>query len=224
VPTTTAVERPHVGAIIKHLALSILMANVVPGLLFYFCMVAEGIWTALIVALVWCYGSMAWRMSTKRRTSGLLVITMVGPTAKTAMAFASGSTFIYFAQPAITDGLIAALFLSSLTTARPVVARLAGDFFPMDEDIAKRPRIQKLFWNLTLFWAIICFAKAAVTFWLLENVSTTTFVAVKGLFILATIITGATITVITAIRVAHSEGLLHCSTPAAPTGTALAAT
>lgn len=219
-PTTTAslvapaaevapAERPRVAAIVKHLTLSILTANVIPGILFYLCMVAEGVWIALIVALVWCYGSMAWRMSTKRRTSGLLIITVVGLTAKTAMAFASGSTFIYFAQPAITDGVIAALFMSSLLTARPVVARLAGDFFPMDEDIAKRPRIQKLFWNLTLFWAIICFAKAAVTFWLLENVSTTTFVAVKGLFILAMIITGAVITLITAVRVAHAEGLLH---------------
>jgi hypothetical protein len=207
--TSPAPERPHVATIVKHLVLSILTANVIPGILFYLCMVAEGVWIALIVALVWCYGAMAWRMSTKRRTSGLLIITMVGLTAKTVMAFASGSTFIYFAQPAITDGVIAALFMSSLVTARPVVARLAGDFFPMDEDIAKRPRIQKLFWNLTLFWAIICFAKAAVTFWLLENVSTTTFVAVKGLFILAMIITGATITVVTAVRVAHAEGLLH---------------
>lgn len=211
-PTST--ERPRVAAIVKHLALSILTANVIPGILFYLCMVAEGVWIALIVALVWCYGAMAWRMSTKRRTSGLLIITMVGLTAKTVMAFASGSTFIYFAQPAITDGVIAALFMGSLATARPVVARLAGDFFPMNEDIAERPRIQKLFWNLTLFWAIICFAKAAVTFWLLENVSTTTFVAVKGLFILAMIVTGAAITLITAVRVAHSEGLLHRPAPA----------
>jgi hypothetical protein len=207
-PATVA-ERPHVAAIVKRLALSIVMANVIPSVLFYICMVAEGVWIALIAAMVWCYGAMAWRMSTKRRTSGLLIITMVGLTAKTAMAFASGSTFIYFAQPAITDGIIAALFMSSLATARPVVARLAGDFFPMDEDVAKRPRIQKLFWNLTLFWAIICFAKAAVTFWLLENVSPTTFVAVKGIFILATIITATTITVVTAARVAHAEGLLH---------------
>lgn len=221
-PTTTVVpaassaaltesppERPQVRTIVKHLCASLLMANVVPSVLFYLCMRVENVWTALIVALVWCYGALAWRMSTKRRTSGLLVITMVGLTAKTAMAFASGSTFIYFAQPAITDGLVAALFLASLTTARPVVARLAGDFFPMSEDIAKRPRIQKLFWNLTLFWAVICFGKAAFTFWLLENVSPTTFVAVKGMFILAVIATGTAITVATAARVAHSEGLLH---------------
>jgi hypothetical protein len=164
---------------------------------------------ALVAALLWCYGAMAWRLTTKRRASGLLIITMVGLTAKTAMAFASGSTFLYFLQPAITDGIIAALFLSSLTTARPVVARLAGDFYPMNADIAERPRIQKLFWNLTLFWAGIAFTKAVVTLYLLEQFSTASFVAIKGLFIMAMVISGTAVTLFTAFRVAKSEGLLH---------------
>jgi hypothetical protein len=207
-------DRPHPRAILRHLGLSILTANVIPSVLFYLCMVLGNVWMALVAALLWCYGAMAWRLSTKRRTSGLLVITMVGLTAKTLMAFASGSTFVYFAQPAITDGVIAGLFLGSLTTARPVVSRLAGDFFPMSAEIADRPRIQKLFWNLTLFWAVICFAKAAITLWLLESFSLTTFVAVKEVFILVTIVAGTLVTVTTAFRVAHSEGLLHRASPA----------
>lgn len=206
-------ERPHFRAILRHLGLSILMANVVPSVLFYLCMVVGNVWMALIAALIWCYGAMAWRLSTKRRTSGLLIITMVGLTAKTLLAFASGSTFVYFLQPAITDAVIASLFLASLTTARPVVARLAGDFYPMNSDIAERPRIQRLFWNLTLFWSIICFAKAVVTLWLLEEFPLVTFVAVKGMFILATIIAGTVITLATAFRVAKDEGLLHRTQP-----------
>jgi Protein of unknown function (DUF3159) len=204
-------ERPHIRAILRHLSLSILMANVVPSVLFYLCMVLGNVWMALIAALLWCYGAMAWRLSTRRRTSGLLIITMVGLTAKTLMAFASGSTYMYFLQPAITDGIVAALFLSSLTTARPVVARLAGDFYPMNSDIAERPRIQRLFWNLTLFWAILCFAKAIVTLWLLEAFPLVTFVAVKEMFILATIVAGTVVTLATAFRVARAEGLLHRS-------------
>jgi hypothetical protein len=210
----TDAERPQLRAIIKHLGLSLLMANVVPSTLFYLCVVFGNVWFALVVALVWCYGAMAWRLSTKRRTSGLLIITMVGLTAKTTMALVSGSTFIYFLQPAITDGLVAALFLSSLTTARPVVARLAADFYPMNADIAERPRIQRLFWNLTLFWAIVCFGKAVVTLWMLEEFPLVTFVAVKGLFILAVIISGTAITVATAFRVAKAEGLFHRASPA----------
>ena len=205
----TGHERPHLRAILRHLSLSLLMANVVPSILFYLCMVLGNVWMALIAALLWCYGAMAWRLSTKRRTSGLLIITMVGLTAKTLMAFASGSTYMYFLQPAITDALVAAMFLSSLTTARPVVARLAGDFYPMNDAIAERPRIQRLFWNLTLFWAILCFAKAVVTLWLLEAFPLVTFVAVKEMFILATIVAGTAVTLATAFRVARAEGLLH---------------
>lgn len=208
------VERPRFGTIMRHLGLSILMANVVPGVLFYLCLRAGNVWTALIAALVWCYGSMAWRLTTKRRASGLLLITMVGLTAKTVLALASGSTFVYFLQPAITDGVVAALFLISLATARPIVARLAGDFFPMTADVAARPRIQRLFWNLTLFWAVICLAKSMVTVWLLESFPLVTFVAVKGILILAMILTGTAITVVAAFRVAHSEGLLHRPNPA----------
>ncbi len=193
----------------RHLGLSLLMANIIPSVLFYLCLVAGNVWTALIAALVWCYGTMAWRLSTKRRASGLLIITMVGLTAKTALALASGSTFVYFLQPAITDGVVAAMFLISLATARPIVARLAGDFFPMSADIASRPRIQRLFWNLTLFWAVICLAKSMVTLWLLESFPVVTFVAIKGVLILSMILAATAVTVYAAFRVAHSEGLLH---------------
>jgi Protein of unknown function (DUF3159) len=211
------VDRPRFGAIMRHLGLSILMANVIPSVLFYCCLVAGNVWTALIAALVWCYGSMAWRLSTRRRASGLLILTMVGLTAKTALALASGSTFVYFLQPAITDGVVAAMFLISLATARPIVARLAGDFFPMSADIAARPRIQRLFWHLTLFWAVICLAKSVVTVWLLESFPLVTFVAIKEVSILAMIATGAAVTVFAAFRVAHAEGLLHRATPATAT-------
>jgi hypothetical protein len=206
-------ERPRFGAIMRHLGLSILMANVIPSVLFYLCLVAGNVWTALIAALIWCYGSMAWRLSTRRRASGLLLLTVIGLTAKTVLALASGSTFVYFLQPAITDGVVAALFLISLATARPIVARLAGDFFPMSADIAARPRIQRLFWNLTLFWALICVAKSAVTVWLLESLPMVTFVAAKEILILTMLLIGTSVTVASAFRVAKSEGLLHKPAP-----------
>jgi intracellular septation protein A len=207
-------ERPRLGAIMRHLGVSILMANVIPSVLFYLCLVAGNVWTALIAALIWCYGSMAWRWSTRRRTSGLLLLTVVGLTAKTVLAVASHSTFLYFLQPAITDWAVAAMFLLSLKTARPVVARLAGDFFPMSEDVATRPRIQRLFWQLTLFWAGICLAKAVITVWLLESLPLVTFVAMKEVAVLAMILMGTAVTVTAAVRVARSEGLLHVAVPA----------
>ena len=69
----------------------------------------------------------------------------------------------------MNNGVIALVSLLSLATARPVVARLAADFYPMDEDIAKRPRVQRLFWRLTLLWAVVCLVKALATIWLLQS-------------------------------------------------------
>lgn len=90
------------------------------------------------------------------------MLTVIGLTTRTAWTFASGDTFIYFVKPAVNNGLIAAVSLLSLATARPVVARLAADFYPMSDDVAKRPRVQRLFWHLTLIWAVVCLAMAVV--------------------------------------------------------------
>jgi hypothetical protein len=208
-PQPDATDRPRFAAIMKHLALSLLMANVIPSVLFYVCLRAGNVWAALLGALVWCYGATAWRVTTRRPTSMLLVIAVVGITAKTILAFASGSTFIYFLQPAVNDGAIAVLFMLSLATARPVVARLAADFYPMTADVASRPRIKRLFWHLTLLWAVLAVVKCIITVWLLESMPTVQFVAVKSVVVFAVIISGTAVTVALAFRVARAEGLLH---------------
>ena len=210
----TAVEtppeaQPQIRAIMRHLGLSLLMANIVPGVLFYVCLVSMDVWAALVAALAWCYGAMAWRMVTRRRTSMLLLLTLVGLSVRTAVAFASGSTFLYFLQPVLNNTVVALLFLLSLATARPVVARVAADFYPMTEDIARRPRVERLFWRLTLMWALVALCKATVTFWLLQSQSVTSFVLYKDTFMLTTTVLAVTVTVLTSVSVARKEGLLH---------------
>lgn len=208
-PDSAAGQRPRLRSVLQHLALSLLWANVIPGVLFYCCMALGNVWTALVAALVWCYGAMAWRVSTRRRTSGLLWLTAVGLTVKTVLTVATGNTFLYFVQPAVNDATIGLLFLISLATARPVVARLAGDFYPMTDDVARRPRIQQLFWRLTLIWAFICLLKAVTTVWLLNSMPLMTFVEVKTVVTPAIATIGAVATVAIAFRVARHEGLLH---------------
>jgi hypothetical protein len=208
-PADHEAAHPRLRTILKHLSLSLLIANVVPGALFYLCLRLGSIWIALIAAIAWCYGVICWRIATKRRTSGLLLLTAVGLTAKTMLAFASGSTFLYFVQPAANDVIVAVLFLLSLATTRPVVARLAPDFYPLSAEVARRPRIQRLFWHLTLLWAVLCLTKSGVTLWLLESLPPVQFVAIKSILVLAIILGGIVVTVEAARRVAKMEGLLH---------------
>lgn len=201
----------------RHLAASLLLAVIVPSLLFWTCLHIGDVWAALGAALTWCYGAMAWRVGTRRRASVLLWLSAAGLTAKTVFSLATGNTFIYFLQPAATDLAIAIVFLVSLTGARPMVSRLAGDFYPMTDDVAARPRVQRLFWHLTLLWAMLCLAQSAVTVWLLETASMGTFVAARTGLTTGVAIAGAAVTVALAARIARSEGLLapkYAATPA----------
>ena len=205
---TVAAPHPRLRTILGRIALSLLTACFIPAVLFYVCLATLSVWAALVAALAWCYGASAWRMATRRRRSGLLMLTVAVLTARTAFAFASGDTFVYFLQPAVTDVAVAMVFFASLATARPVVARLAADFYPMSADVAKRPRIQRLFWHLTLLWALVCLSKATVTVSLLVSQSTMTFVVVKSICLLSITTLAVTATVLAAVWVARKEGLL----------------
>lgn len=205
----TPEARPQIRAILRHLGLSLLMANIVPTVLFWVCLVSFDVWAALVAALAWCYGATAWRMLTRRRMSALLMLTLVGLSVRTAIAFASGSTFLYFLQPVLNNSVVALVFLLSLATARPVVARVAADFYPMTDDIAKRPRVERLFWHLTLLWAVVALCKATVTFWLLQSQSVTNFVLFKDTFFVAMTVLAVSVTVTASVWVARKEGLLH---------------
>lgn len=208
-------HRPRPRAIIRHLSLSLLTATVIPSALFTVCLTIGSVWCALIAALVWCYGSMAYRATRGHRMSGMLLVTAAGLTAKTIFTFASGDTFVYFAQPAITDMIVAGLFVGSLATARPLVDRLASDFFPMQPDVSSRPSVQRLFWRLSMLWAGVCVLKAMVTISLLYTLPIQTMYPVKEAMII-TIVSGAgVLTAQAAFRVARAEGLLHASAAAA---------
>ena len=202
------VPLPRLRAVLGHISRSLLVACFIPALLFFVCLATISVWAALIAALAWCYGVSAWRMATKRQRSGLLVLTMAVLTARTALAFAIGNTFLYFVQPAVTDVLVATAFFASLATARPVVARLASDFFPMSAEVAMRPRVRRLFWYLTLLWGMVCLGKASVTVSLLVSQSTMTFVVVKSICLFTITVLAVTATVLAALRVARKEGLL----------------
>jgi hypothetical protein len=207
-PTDQARHCPRLGTIIRRVGLSLLIACVVPGTMFFLCYQLAGVWTAILAALGWSYGALAFRALSGRRTSGLLVLTAVILTGRTVISLVTGSTFLYFLQPVISDGLVGTAFLLSLATARPVVARLAGDFYPMDHEVAMRPRVRRLFWHLTMLWALLCLGKATMTMWLLQSTSLDTLVLVKSISVPTINTLAAIATISAAVVVARKEGLL----------------
>jgi len=199
--------------VIRRVSLSLLIAVVIPTVVFYGCFVLAGVWTAIVAALAWSYGAIAWRAVTGRRTSGLLILAAILLTGRTALSVLADSTWLYFLQPIISDGAVAVLFLLSLASARPMVARLAGDFYPMDHELSMRPRIRRLFWHLTALWAFLGAAKATMTLWLLQSQSLETFLLVKSISMLAINVFAGFATVGLAALVARREGLMGSNRP-----------
>jgi hypothetical protein len=203
-----APHRPSLMTVIRRVSLSLLIAVVIPTVVFYGVFVLAGVWTAIIAALAWAYGAIAWRAVTGRRTSGLLILAAILLTGRTVLSVLADSTWLYFLQPIISDGVVAVLFLLSLASARPMVARLAGDFYPMDHELAMRPRIRRLFRHLTALWAVLGIAKASMTLWLLQSQSLETFLLVKSISMLAINVLAGFATVGLAALVARREGLM----------------
>jgi hypothetical protein len=203
---------PQLRNVLRRVAVNLLVACVIPGIVFYSMFVTFGVWPAIVASLTWSYGAIAVRRLTGRRTSGMLLLTAGVLTLRTIVALASHSTFIYFLQPVLTDLLIGTAFLASALTARPVVARLAGDFYPLTDELHARPAMRRLFRRLTLLWAAALLAKAAVVFTLLMSQPLGTFVLAKSILVPITNASCIALTIVAATAVARHEGLLPTRT------------
>ncbi|MDF1603277.1 VC0807 family protein [Nocardioides sp. YIM 152315] len=203
---------PRLGAVARRAGLNLTIGCVVPATVFYAVFHVAGVWTAIVATLGWSYGTLAWRALSGRRTPGLLVLTTAVLTGRTALALLTDSAFLYFLQPIIVDAVIGSVFLLSLRTGRPLVARLAGDFYPVDDELAARPRIRALFRGLTLLWAALWLTKGTFGIWLLLTQPLDVFIPVKAVVVLA-VNAGAMVTTIAAAAyVGRREGLVPART------------
>src|SRR6476659_2050132 len=108
--------RPALRAVAKHSLPTIVEATLIPTSLFYVAWMSVGHWAGYLAALIWAYGAALRRLSRRERVPGILVLALIGLTVRTALAFATGSSFLYFAQPIAGTTVIAAVFLASALT------------------------------------------------------------------------------------------------------------
>jgi hypothetical protein len=137
------------------------------------------------------------------------MLTLTVMAIRTGFTLVTGSTFIYFIQPVFADVTVATLFLGSLATTRPVIARLAPDFYPMAAEVTARTEMRALFRQLTLMWGLVILAKATITFWLLETLSTVNFVLIKGGAVITLTLTAVLVTLVWSVVVGRQTGLLR---------------
>ena len=194
------------ATVVRRAGPRVVEASLVPSALFYGMLVGVGLGAAFVAACTWVYGTVALRVVRRRPVPGLVVLAAVGISVKTTLAVWSGSTFVYFAQPVLASAVTATLFLGSCWTVRPMVARMACDFWPLTADMLGRPRVVRLFRHLTLWWALVNFTIGAATFVLLVTLPVATFVVVRQGVSLALMTLGVAVTIHFAVGVAHREG------------------
>jgi intracellular septation protein A len=173
--STSPLPMPRLAAVARHATPHLLETTLIPLGLFYAGLQLFGLWGALLAALVWSYTALLRRLLTHRRVPGILMLGIVGLTARTALALATGSAFLYFLQPTVGTGLVAGVFLGSVLLGRPLAQRLAADFLPLPEALLARPGIRHFFQRVSLLWAAAFLANAGISLWLLVSQSLATF-------------------------------------------------
>jgi uncharacterized membrane protein len=183
-------------------------ATVIPALLFYSCLIVLGIGAAYIAALGWAYAALTRRIARRMPVPPILVLGVIGITVKTVVAAVSHSTFLYFFQPVLVTVGLGLVFLISVGVGRPIIGKLAGEFWPIPADVAARPGILRLFRDLTLLWAGFNFVSAAVTMTLLVHLPVGTFVAAKQVSGYSMTAITIFLTVSMSLTAARREGLV----------------
>jgi hypothetical protein len=199
-------------AVVRRSGPHIIESSLIPTAIFYCCLVFAGLGAAYAGAIVWLYAAVVCRLARHRPIPPLLVLGVIGITVRTAVAVSSGSAFFYFAQPILASLVMGCVFLVSIAIGRPMVERLALEFWPLTPEMMARPPVARLLRGLTFWWAGINLAIAATTLVLLLWLPMATYVAVKQGTSLALMGIGVAVTIDLALRTARREGLVAART------------
>jgi uncharacterized membrane protein len=197
---------------VRHLAgkagSHLIEAVIVPAVTFYAVLRLIDLRWALLAALLWSYVVIGVRMTRRARVPGLLIVSAVLMTARTGIAFAANSSFVYFLQPSLANFGIAVLFLASLVPGRPLTRRLADDFCMLPGSLDRRPRCAQFFTRLTLLWAFVCAANGAAALLLLLHASLGSFLALRPVVSYSLIVAGIALSFAWFRRTLRAEGLV----------------
>src|SRR3954447_24596576 len=139
-----ATRLPRVAQIARHAAPRVLVATVIPTVLFLAGNASFGLAGGLAAALTWSWGCIAWRSMSGRPVGGLLTIGALGLSIRTVVALLSHSAFVYFASPAVVMTISGFVILVSAATTRPLIARVVSDVVPLPAALADDPRTGRL--------------------------------------------------------------------------------
>jgi hypothetical protein len=174
------IHMPGWRPILKRAGSTVLMASLLPLVVFYTSMSLFGLRTAVLATVAWYYAGLLLKVV---RRKPVLAAAMLGAgllSIRAVIMFVTGSAFLYFLQP-VAGTIATATFLAATALAgRPVMDRLAHEFCPFPADVSVRLRKARFFSRLSAVWSATYFLNAAGTVWLLTNSSLTGFIVLKS--------------------------------------------
>jgi intracellular septation protein A len=183
-------------------------ASLIPTALFYCALVIVGLGAAFVTALVWLYAAVVIRLARHKPVPPLLVLGAIGITVRTTISLASGSSFYYFAQPILGSLVMGCVFLVSVVVGRPMVERLALEFWPLTPEMLACPAVSRLLRGLTFLWAGVNIVTGVTTLTLLLWLPLAAYVALKQVASLAITGAGIAVTIDLSVRTARREGFM----------------
>jgi uncharacterized membrane protein len=143
-------------------------ATLIPLGLFYAVSAAAGMKAGIITSLAWAYLVMARQLYTsRRRVSGLLVITAFTLTVRCLTWSLHQTTFTYFSVPVAETIGMGLLFIGTLALGRPLLVSLARDFVPALGDRLAHVTHRRLVRHLSWAWGLVYLGSAATSAMLL---------------------------------------------------------
>jgi hypothetical protein len=150
-----------------------------PTALFLLLVNTAGVSAAIAGGFAWSTSVIVVRRLLGRRVPTLVYVGLGVLLLRTALALATGSSFLYFLQPTLGTGTVGLVILASAFAGRPVVLRLARDFCPLPADTMGDPHLRRFFLGISFMWGVTQLLNAGITLWLLVSQSVSTYVVTR---------------------------------------------
>lgn len=167
---------PSLRASVRHASPSLLEGVIGPAAVFYVALMLGGYRPAIVAALSWSIAVLLRRLVRKKRVPAIVLLGAALLVVRSVVAYLTGSSFLYFIQPAVGTLIIGLAFLVSAASGRPLTERFAHDFCPLDKELTARPFVRSFFVKIALLWGAILLINAGVGLWLLLSASLQAFV------------------------------------------------
>jgi hypothetical protein len=164
-----AIHLPPLRPAARNAARLLTEATLVPSALFALLIHTSGLVSGIAAAVGWCWLVVLVRARSGRRLPGMLVLSACLFTARSCVALATSSAFLYVLQPALASIVTALLFLGTSLVGRPLTARLAQDFIHVPAHLLARPRVRRMFRDVGILWGLSRVADAAMTYGFLRR-------------------------------------------------------